>query len=94
MRDFFRLSVGNSRNSHDPNKRSGDFFQQLLNPYMDLDMAISDTSSAVVRVLVSFYLMATDDTYSSSARTVPRLSTKRNSMFRYEATNTTTCTTS
>ena len=33
------------------------------------DMANSDTSSATVRVLVSYYLAATDDTSSSSART-------------------------
>ena len=36
---------------------------------MVLDMANSDSSSATVRVLVSFYLVATDDTSSSSART-------------------------
>ena len=36
---------------------------------MALDMANSDASSATVRVLVSFYLAATDDTSSSSART-------------------------
>ena len=36
---------------------------------MVLDMANSDASSAKVRVLVSFYLVATDDTNSSNART-------------------------
>ena len=36
---------------------------------MVLDMANSDASSAKVRVLVSFYLVATDDTSSSNART-------------------------
>ena len=33
---------------------------------MTLDMANSDASSATVRVLVSFYLVATDDTSSSN----------------------------
>ena len=36
---------------------------------MALDMANSDASSATVRVLVSFYLVANDDTCSFSART-------------------------
>ena len=36
---------------------------------MALDMANSDASSAKVRVLVSFYLLAADDTSSFSART-------------------------
>ena len=36
---------------------------------MALDMANSAASSAAVRVIVSFYLVATDDTSSSSART-------------------------
>jgi len=34
---------------------------------MALDMANSDASSATVRVLVSFYLAATDNTSNSSA---------------------------
>ena len=36
---------------------------------MALDMANSDASSAKVRVLVSFYLLVTDDNSSFSART-------------------------
>ena len=36
---------------------------------MALDMVNGDASSATVRDLVSFYLVATDDTSSSSART-------------------------
>ena len=36
---------------------------------MALDMANNDASSAKVRVFVSFYLAATDDTYSFTART-------------------------
>ena len=36
---------------------------------MALDMVNRAASSFTVRVLVSFYLVATDDTYSSSART-------------------------
>ena len=36
---------------------------------MVLDMTNSDASSVTVRVLVSFYLVATDDTSSSSTRT-------------------------
>ena len=35
---------------------------------MALDMANSDARSATVGVLVSFYLVATEDTSSSSAR--------------------------
>ena len=37
---------------------------------MALDMANSYTSSATVRIMVSYYLVATDDTCSSSARTL------------------------
>ena len=37
---------------------------------MALAMANSDVSSAIVKVLVSFYLVATDDTSGSGTRTL------------------------
>ena len=49
-----------------------------------------DASSATVRDLVSFYVVATDDTSSSSARTTS-IRRKGNSMFREAAINTTAC---
>ena len=59
---------------------------------MALDMVNGDASSAAVRGLVSFYLVAADDTSSSSARTsaiheekfsVPRSGDELNSLFNF-----------